>query len=111
MKAHTPTTDHVQEKAAQVIKSEETMVELRQQLSCASKELLEAAADKELIRLSRLRDDLCCLTLDAVALEKLDARIEAMLTAKRQLAYVYIDQFELGRAENDYGGRLGLGKI
>lgn len=80
----------------------------RQQLSCASKEILEQAVLTELNRLRSLRSELIALQVNAEAVARLDARIDDTQLAFRQLGYVYIDQFEEGRAENDRAGRLGL---
>lgn len=85
---------------------------LRQQLSCASKELLESAMLAEIGRIAKLRDEICGLGLPSkamhAALDKIDERNAAATLALRQLGYVYIDQFERGRAENDSAGRSGL---
>lgn len=81
---------------------------VRQQLSCDSKELLERCAQAELRRLQALRDDVCALRVDRLALARVDALIEKAHLAQRQLGYVYLDQFEKGRLENDEAGRLGL---
>lgn len=81
---------------------------LRQQLRCSSKELLEAAADRELERLDRFRMEALCMRADAAFLAEVDQRIAALQLARRQLAYLYIDQFAAGRAENDSEGRYGL---
>lgn len=83
---------------------------IRQQLSCDSKEILERAAHAELRRLRRLRDEVVSLQAGAAVLGKVDAEIGRVEQAIRQLAYVYIDQFEAGRAENDQAGRFGLVK-
>ncbi len=80
----------------------------RQQLSCDSKEILEHAAHAELSRLRSLRSELGNLQAGATAFVHLDARLDALELALRQLGYAYIDQFEEGRAENDRAGRLGL---
>lgn len=81
---------------------------VRQQLSCDSKELLERCVLAELRRLQALRDDVCALRVDRLALARVDALIEKAHLALRQLGYVYLDQFEKGRQENDEAGRLGL---
>lgn len=83
-------------------------INCRQQLSCESKELLERAAQVELHRLRALRDDLFRLQAGPEALARVDAEIAKVDLAMRQLAYVYIDQFEAGREENNRYGRLGL---
>lgn len=83
---------------------------IRQQLSCDSKEILERAARAHLSRLHRLRDEVVSLQAGAAVLDKIDAEIGRVERAIRQLAYVYIDQFEAGRAENDQAGRFGLVK-
>jgi len=82
----------------------------RQQLSCDSKEILERAAHTELNRLKRLHNDVCWLGADSKVLAQLDAETAKVELAIRQLIYVYIDQFEEGRAENDRYGRHGLGR-
>lgn len=87
-----------------------SLVCLRQQLSCDSKELLERAAAIELNRLRELRGNVVRLQAGSAALDRIDAEIACMELATKQLAYVYVDQFEAGRAENDLAGRMGLGE-
>lgn len=81
---------------------------IRQQLSCESKEVLERAAQADLARLHKLRAEVVGLQAGAVALDRLDAEINRVELAIMQLSYVYIDQFEEGRVENDQAGRFGL---
>lgn len=81
---------------------------IRQQLSCDSKEILERAAHADLRRLHQLRIEVVGLQAGPAVLDKIDAEIERVERAIRQLLYVYIDQFEPGRVENDQAGRFGL---
>lgn len=81
---------------------------LRAQISCASKELLDAAMHRELAFLKRTRDELHNLRPGREVLEKVDGRIAETELALKQLLYVYIDQYAQGRAENDTYGRTGL---
>lgn len=81
---------------------------LRAQISCASKELLEAAAHRELVFLKRTRDELIALRSGREVLDKMNERIAQTELALKQLLYVYVDQFPQGRAENDTYGRTGL---
>lgn len=84
------------------------MVELRQQLSCESKEILELAGATRLKRLRDLRDEVCALGVGVDVIDKVDAEIAKTELAVKQLLYVYIDQFAAGRAENDGAARHGL---
>ncbi len=85
-----------------------TDVTLRQQLSYQSQQLLEAAAQTELKRLRALQDELTGLQADEKLLHRVRSNIDRVLLAINQLNFVYIDQFEAGRTENDQAGRLGL---
>lgn len=85
-----------------------TCVTLRQQLSCDSREILEHAGLAEIERLRRLRGDVVRLQAGTPVLDRIDAEIARVELAIAQLAYVYIDQFEMGRAENDRSSRFGL---
>lgn len=93
--------------------NDSTLFELRQQLSCQSKEILELAIHHEIDRLNKLRNEIIRIAGRSISeqnslLEKVDLMVKNAEIARNELMYVYVDQFELGRLENDRAGHIGL---
>lgn len=80
----------------------------RQQLSSDSLEMLQRCVAVERSRLTRLHGESLPHRPSPQYLASIAADLRALEGAERQLRYVYLDQFEAGREENDRAGRRGL---